>query len=165
MTFTNEIQILAHKNDVKCTWKWYDKLEDATTPMFSKRKAIAEDELNYFFYSHDELVDSGYIRSVIYYFKKGDSDEECGGNHVKAFVEHYFTSDTNMTYDYFKDFFDKSWPKSGPLSDNFKVNPSPTLKSKYLVFIQDFKILLHLDYIVISFYDLMKTIVNTILLG
>ena len=80
----------------------------------------------------NEIVDSGYIRSVIYYFKKGDSFEQCGGNHVKAYVEHYFTSDTNMTYDYFKLFLQTSLAQnSGHLSEFFKIAPSPNLQMNH----------------------------------
>ena len=137
LTFTDEIQIMAYEDKGSCKWKWFEKLEDATTPMFSKRKAIAEDELNEFYYNQDWLAERGYIRSVVYYFKKGDSFENCGsdGYHVKAYVEHYFTSDTNVTLDYFK-----QWQKNvlgssgnnGLLSDTFKLTPVTNLQCKKL---------------------------------
>ena len=90
---------------------------------------------NEFYYKQDWLEERGYIRSVVYYFKKGDSFENCGsdGYHVKAYVEHYFTSDTNVTLDYFK-----QWQKNvlgssgnnGLLSDTFKLTPITNLQCK-----------------------------------
>ena len=135
VTFTNEIQILSRKDEKKPKfyWQWYDKLEDASNSMFWKRKKATEDELNKFFYSQDWMVDSGYIRSVVYYFKKGDTHDTYDSiNHIKAYVEMYFTSDTNMTFEYLQErqeavlIQNNGWLSEG----QFKLHKKPTLESK-----------------------------------
>lgn len=112
---------------------WYDKMADATTPMFAKRKAIAEAQLDTFYYDQDWLVENGYIRSVVYYFKKGDSHQEQPGfYHPKAVVEHYFSSATNLTFDYFKQRHSTMLKQtSGRLSETFRINQNSYTESKF----------------------------------
>ena len=115
---------------------WFDKLSDATTSMFAKRKGIVEDQLNLFYYNEDLLVDNGYIRSVVYFFRRGDTDILQPGNYlVKAVVEHHFrTEKLNMTFDYFKTWHGNRLKQTqGKLSEDFNVDKFSVVSSKFFL--------------------------------
>ena len=50
MSFVNELQIMADN------WQWYDKLSDATSSMFIKRKSMAEDAVSLKIRVFDALI-------------------------------------------------------------------------------------------------------------
>lgn len=79
------------------------------------------------------MVENNYIRTVVYYFKKGDTNvNKAGAYHVKVIVEHFFRADTNMTFDFFKQRHKTMLTQnSGKLSDDFKVAPNSNTASEF----------------------------------
>ena len=74
---------------------------------------------------------------MVYYFKKGDSNvQEPGTYHVKAVVEHLFTGDTNMTFDYFESRHQAMLRQNqGKFAEKFIVAPSSLVSSKIAIWL------------------------------
>ena len=92
-------------------------------------------QLNSFYYNEDEeyLNSQGYIRSVVYRFRQGDGDpNQANMNFVYVTVEHYFRSDSNITFqDFTKWHKDKLKENQGKLSETFAVAPSSSVASTF----------------------------------
>eukprot|EP00094_Tigriopus_californicus_P010586 TCALIF_10213-PA protein Name:"Protein of unknown function" AED:0.03 eAED:0.03 QI:9/0.8/0.81/1/1/1/16/76/1266 len=144
--FWNEMEITS--------MNWNPQLTNAKMSLFKNEKAEVEKELNAFYLAKADLLDQGYLRTVVVKFHQGalkgfdasaGSDQYC----VKVTVEHQFQGDTTLDLATLKNTHRALVQNvSGHLSDQFSIvadtivsdiqkchndTLSPFFNSKYVV--------------------------------
>lgn len=95
--------------------------------------------MNAQYMNHAPLMDNGYLRTVVVYFKRGNENTNDGNNDVTTYytnviVEHQFKSNSGMTRDILMpmhDQFNGANGINGIFSDAVKMNPSTITTDVY----------------------------------
>jgi len=88
--------------------------------------------MNLFYLNQEWLRSKGYIRTIVYRFRQGNSNPNQEGTfYVKATVEHLFRNDSDITFEDFKAFHTALLTQTiGKFSDTFSVVPTSLVESK-----------------------------------